>query len=287
MEIMLRLGFALSVFFIMISWEVVTPRRVLTLPRRNRWLINLSLAGMNLLIMRLSVGGIAYLTAIMATEQHFGVFNQFTIPNWLAITLTLLFLDFAIYAQHVLAHKWLLLWRLHQVHHTDMDFDVTTGIRFHPIEILISMVIKFGVIAAPGVPALAVLLFEILLNATSMFNHGNVRIPGRLDRWLRWIVVTPDMHRVHHSVERGETNSNFGFNLPWWDRMFGTYRDQPLAGHNGIIIGIEQFRDPAELRLDRMLLQPFRDPSGPHPFGGDDKSVEVRRGHPKPWGPRS
>ena len=157
------------------------------------------------------------------------------------------------------------------MHHADLEFDVTTGTRFHPVEILISMVIKLGVIAALGAPAVAVLAFEILLNATSMFNHGNVRIPGRLDRALRWIVVTPDMHRVHHSIQRRETNSNFGFNLPWWDRLFGTYRDQPEAGHTAMVIGIEQFRDPAELRLDRMLLQPFRDSSGPYPFGRNDK----------------
>ena len=154
-------------------------------------------------------------------------------------------LDLAIYLQHVLFHAVPALWRLHRMHHADLEFDVTTGVRFHPIEILLSMVIKLGVVAALGAPAVAVLIFEVLLNATSMFNHGNVRLPPRLDRVLRWIVVTPDMHRVHHSIVPRETNSNFGFNLPWWDRLFGTYRAQPAAGHEGMTIGIEQFRDPA------------------------------------------
>jgi sterol desaturase/sphingolipid hydroxylase (fatty acid hydroxylase superfamily) len=148
------------------------------------------------------------------------------------------------------------------MHHADLDFDVTTGARFHPIEIFLSMLIKFGVVVALGAPALGVLLFEVLLNATSMFNHGNARISVRFDRYLRWFVVTPDMHRVHHSIVVNETNSNFGFNLPWWDRLLGTYRDQPAAGHEGMTIGIEQFHQARELWLDRMLLQPFRGPAG-------------------------
>src|SRR5437870_6857482 len=159
------------------------------------------------------------------------------------------------------------LWRLHRMHHADLDFDVTTGARFHPIEIILSMLIKFGVIAAIGVSAAGVLIFEVLLNATSMFNHGSVRIPVGLDRYLRWLVVTPDMHRVHHSIEVGETNSNFGFNLPWWDRLLGTYRDQPAAGHDLMTIGIEEFRDARELGLGRMLLQPFRGEAGRYPIG--------------------
>ncbi len=148
------------------------------------------------------------------------------------------------------------------MHHADLDVDVTTGARFHPIEILFSLFIKFGVIAAIGAPPAGVLLFEVLLNATSMFNHSNILIPARLERCLRWMLVTPDMHRVHHSILGAETNSNFGFNLPIWDRLFGTYRAQPAAGHDGIILGIEQFRDPKELRLDRMLVQPFRGDEG-------------------------
>jgi sterol desaturase/sphingolipid hydroxylase (fatty acid hydroxylase superfamily) len=183
-------------------------------------------------------------------------------PSWSKIIASVLLLDLAIYLQHVMFHAVPALWRLHRMHHTDLDFDVTTGARFHPIEIILSMLIKFGVVVTLGAPALGVLVFEVLLNATSMFNHGNVRIPVRLDRYLRCLVVTPDMHRVHHSIVVGETNSNFGFNLPWWDRLLGTYRDQPAAGHDGMTIGIEQFRVARELWLDRMLLQPFRGPAG-------------------------
>ena len=176
-------------------------------------------------------------------------------------------LDLAIYLQHVLFHAVPALWRLHRMHHADLEFDVTTGVRFHPIEIMLSMLIKLAVVGALGAPPLSVLIFEVLLNATSMFNHGNVRIPLAIDRVLRWLVVTPDMHRVHHSILARETNSNFGFNLPWWDRLFGTYRAQPAAGHEAMTIGIEQFRDPRELRLDRMLLQPFRGDAGRYPLG--------------------
>jgi sterol desaturase/sphingolipid hydroxylase (fatty acid hydroxylase superfamily) len=167
-------------------------------------------------------------------------------------------LDLAIYAQHVAFHKAPLLWRLHRMHHADPDFDVTTGVRFHPFEILISMLIKIAVVIALGIPPVAVIAFEVVLNATSMFNHGNVAMPSWLDRALRAIVVTPDMHRVHHSVDARETDSNFGFNLSWWDRLFRTYRAAPQAGHAGMTIGLPTFRDRAELRLDRLLTQPFR-----------------------------
>src|SRR5438128_7719563 len=164
------------------------------------------------------------------------------------------------------------LWRLHRMHHADFEFDFTTVLRFHPIEIVLSMVIKLAVVVALGAPAVAVLIFEVVLNATSMFNHGNIRIPLGFDRVLRWFVVTPDMHRVHHSILSRETNSNFGFNLPWWDRLFGTYRAQPAAGHDAMTIGIEQFRDARELGLDRMLLQPFRGDAGRYPLG--ERQVE-------------
>ena len=207
--------------------------------------------------------------ALVLEVQGLGLFNALAVSPWVAVTLGVVLLDLAIYFQHVLFHAVPVFWRLHRMHHADLEFDVTTGVRFHPLETLLSMGIKFGVIAALGTPAVAVLVFEVLLNATSMFNHGNVRMPTTLDRLLRWIVVTPDMHRVHHSIRSAEANTNFGFNLPWWDRMFGTYRDQPADGHAGMTIGIEQFRDPVELRLDRMLLQPLRDEVGPYPIGGD------------------
>jgi sterol desaturase/sphingolipid hydroxylase (fatty acid hydroxylase superfamily) len=187
------------------------------------------------------------------------------------VAVAIVVLDLAVYLQHVLFHAVPALWRLHRMHHADLDFDVTTGNRFHPIEIVLSMVWKLTIVFALGAPALAVLAFEVVLNATAMFNHGNVRIPKRLDRWLRWLVVTPDMHRVHHSVVPSETNSNFGFNLPWWDRLFGTYRAAPAAGQEAMTIGIEQFRDPRELGLGHMLTQPFR---------GDDRLYPLGRGEP-------
>jgi sterol desaturase/sphingolipid hydroxylase (fatty acid hydroxylase superfamily) len=195
--------------------------------------------------------------ALAAEANGWGLFNNFAAPTVLALVLSVVIMDLAIYMQHVLVHAVPVLWRLHRMHHTDLDFDVTTGARFHPIEIVISMGLKLMVVGALGAPALAVLIFEVILNATAMFNHSNVRLPKGLDRLLRLIVVTPDMHRVHHSVIPKETNSNFGFNLPWWDRLFGTYIPQPQAGHEGMTIGIEQFRESRDQRLDRMLIQPF------------------------------
>jgi sterol desaturase/sphingolipid hydroxylase (fatty acid hydroxylase superfamily) len=200
--------------------------------------------------------------AFLGAERRWGLLNNLPMPWWTTVVASVILLDLAIYLQHVMFHAVPVLWRVHRMHHADLDFDVTTGDRFHPIEIVLSMMLKFGLVAALGAPAFGVLIFAVLLNATSMFNHGNVRLPLRVDQYLRWIVVTPDMHRVHHSIVVGETNSNFGFNLLWWDRLLGTYRDQPAAGHQGITIGIEQFREARELRLDRMLLQPFRGPAG-------------------------
>jgi len=197
--------------------------------------------------------------ALFAEERGWGLFNMVALPVWLELLLALFLLDLAIYLQHRLFHYIPVLWRLHRMHHADLDVDVTTGARFHPVEILLSLGIKGGVIVSLGTPALAVLLFEIGLNATSMFNHSNVRMPSAVERLVRWFVVTPDMHRVHHSIIRRETDSNFGFNFPWWDRLFGTYRPRPEAGHEAMTLGIEQFRDSKELRLDRMLTQPFRD----------------------------
>lgn len=200
--------------------------------------------------------------ALIAEGHHWGLLNNHPISRWLALAATVILFDLAIYLQHVMFHAVPALWRVHRMHHADLDFDVTTGIRFHPIEVLLSMLIKFGLVVTLGAPAAGVLIFEIALNATSMFNHGNIRLPLGLDRYLRWFVVTPDMHRVHHSIAVEETNSNFGFNLSCWDRLLGTYRDQPAAGHDAMTIGIEQFRNGRELWLDRMLLQPFRGPAG-------------------------
>lgn len=263
----IRLGAFASVFATMALWETLAPRRRQAIGRLRRWPGNLGVVAIDTLLVRLVFPTAAVGVALVAQVGGWGLFPALNVPPWLAVIVAVVVLDLAIYLQHVLFHAVPVLWRLHRMHHADLEIDVTTGARFHPIEILLSMAIKLGVVAALGAPAVAVLIFEVLLNASSMFNHGNVRLPRRLDRVLRWLVVTPDMHRVHHSILPRETNSNFGFNLPWWDRLFGTYRAQPQAGHQAMTIGIEQFRDPHELRLDRMLLQPFRDDDRSYPLG--------------------
>ncbi|SHE59598.1 Sterol desaturase/sphingolipid hydroxylase, fatty acid hydroxylase superfamily [Microbulbifer donghaiensis] len=254
----IRLAFFLGVFAVMATWEAMKPRRNQEIPRLLRWPNNLGIVVANTAILRLAIPLIPVGLALVAEERGWGLFNIVAAPRWLAVTASLLILDFAIYLQHVMFHAVPVLWRLHRMHHADLEFDVTTGLRFHPIEVLLSMGIKLALILALGPPAIAVLAFEILLNGTTMFNHSNIRIPPGTDRVLRWLVVTPDMHRVHHSVHPSETNSNFGFNLPWWDRLLGTYRAQPRDGHQGMTIGIKQFRTRRDLWLDRMLVQPWR-----------------------------
>jgi sterol desaturase/sphingolipid hydroxylase (fatty acid hydroxylase superfamily) len=267
----IRVGFFLGVFAIMALWEVLLPRRRRTLSRWNRWPSNLTVVVLNTVLLRLVVPTAAVGLALLAEEKGWGLLNQLVLPSWLAVVLSVMVLDLAIYLQHVMFHAVPVLWRLHRMHHADLDFDVTTGSRFHPVEILLSMGVKLGVVAALGPPALAVLIFEVLLNATAMFNHANVRIPPKVDRVLRCVVVTPDMHRVHHSIIPRETNSNFGFNFPWWDRLLGSYRSQPEAGHDGMTIGIEQFRTPRDGRIDRMLIQPLVGKVGHYPINrGDD-----------------
>ena len=263
-----RLGAFVGILALMALWELAAPRRAQEIARLRRWPGNLGVVVLDALAVRLIFPTAAVGVALLAEARSWGLFHALDIPGWLAIVTSVVLLDLAIYLQHVLFHAVPALWRLHRMHHADLEFDVTTGVRFHPLEIVLSMAIKIAVVAALGMPAVAVLVFEVLLNATSMFNHGNVRLSPVLDRALRWVVVTPEMHRVHHSVVPQEANSNFGFNLPWWDRLFGTYRVAPAAGHEGMTIGIEQFRDPRELRLDRMLIQPFR---------GDDRSYPLGR----------
>lgn len=259
-EPLVRVGAFAFVLLTMALWEVVARRRPQRILRRQRWPSNLAIVVLDTLAVRLFFPLAAVGAALVAAEKVWGLFNLISAPIWLAVVISVVMLDVAIYFQHRIFHAVPWLWRLHRMHHADLEFDVTTGLRFHPLEILLSMGIKLAVVTLLGAPALAVLIFEVLLNATTMFNHGNVRLPIRLDRWLRLTVVTPDMHRVHHSIIRQETDSNFGFNLPWWDRLFGTYRDQPAAGHLDMTIGIEAFREPRDLRLDRMLLQPFVNP---------------------------
>jgi len=260
------LAFA-GIFAAMAAWEALAPRREQKLARGMRWPSNIGVVVVDTILVRLVFPTTAVGLALLAEAREWGLFHALGLPMWASVPLAVIALDLAIYLQHVLFHAVPALWRLHRMHHADQEIDVTTGARFHPIEILLSMGIKLGVVAALGAPAVAVLLFEVLLNATSMFNHSNVQMPVRLDCVLRWIVVTPDMHRVHHSIIARETNSNFGFNLPWWDRLFGTYRDQPAAGHEAMTIGIEQFRKPVEQRLDRMLTQPFRDDDTTYALG--------------------
>lgn len=259
MEPGLRLSAFFGVLGALAAWEWLAPRRALKLPRRLRWPANLGIVVLNSIVLRLLFPAAALGMALFAQENGWGVFNHFALPGWAALLGGIVLLDLAIYLQHVLFHAVPALWRLHRVHHADLDMDVTTGARFHPAEIILSMLIKLAVIAALGIPPEGVLLFEVLLNASSMFNHSNVRLPGRLDRVLRNLVVTPDMHRVHHSLERDETNSNFSFNLSLWDRLFGTYRAQPRAGHERMQIGIPEFRERADcIALPGMLTLPFR-----------------------------
>ncbi len=258
-EPVIRVAFFIGVFLVVAAWEALAPRRRRQLSRWKRWPANLGIVALNTALVRFLLPTTAVAFAILGEQRGWGLLNTIGLPHWLAIVLAVLALDFAIYLQHVLFHAVPVLWRLHRMHHADLDIDVTTGTRFHTVEIAASMFLKLAAIAALGAPAVSVLVFEILLNATSMFNHANIRLPVGIDRVLRWLVVTPDMHRVHHSIVPQETNSNFGFNAPWWDRLFGTYRAQPAAGHEGMTIGIEQFRSPREQRLDRMLTQPFRE----------------------------
>ena len=263
----IRLAAFAAVFVLIAGWELMGPRRKQSVGRTWRWPNNLGVVVVDTLLVRILFPTAAVGFALVAEARSFGLFNVVAFPWWIGVVLSVVILDLAIYLQHVLFHAVPALWRLHRMHHADLDIDVTTGLRFHPIEIVLSILIKFAIIAVLGPPAIAVLIFEVLLNATSMFNHSNVRIPEGIDRVLRWFVVTPDMHRIHHSILSRETNSNFGFNLPWWDHLLGTYRAQPEAGHEGMTIGIEQFRDSRELRLDRMLLQPFRGDAGRYPIG--------------------
>ena len=256
-ETAIRLSGFFIVLLLMMQWEWRRPRRILSLPRIRRWPANLGIIVVDSVVVRLVFPVLAVGVAGLAEARGWGLLPWLNAPAGLAFIASLLLLDLAIYAQHVAFHKAPLLWRLHRMHHTDLDFDVTTALRFHPLEIVLSMLIKLAVVLLLGAPAVSVLLFEVILNATAMFNHGNVGLPPALDRVLRWMVVTPDMHRVHHSVRPEETNSNFGFNLPWWDRLFGTYRDQPRDGHTGMTLGLDYFRDRRATRLDGLLLQPF------------------------------
>jgi sterol desaturase/sphingolipid hydroxylase (fatty acid hydroxylase superfamily) len=257
-ELPIRLTAFFAVFSIMALWEIASPCRKLRFTRSQRWVGNITIVILNTLVLRLLFPAAAVGMAAFTTQAGWGVLNLISFPAWLAIIIAVVIMDMVIYLQHVMVHAIPMLWRLHRVHHADPDYDLTTGARFHPIEIVLSMLIKIATIAALGPPVVAVVIFEVLLNGMAMFNHANISLPPRLDRLLRWFVVTPDMHRVHHSVEPEEANSNFGFNLSLWDRLMGTYRQQPRLGQQGMDIGIISLQDPKiTIRLTGMLTIPF------------------------------
>lgn len=265
-ESVIRFGFFLGTFALMALWEVLAPLRMPGTSKAVRWPNHVMLAAMNIGLVRVLFPLAAVALAVYAGEHGIGLFNIIPVPYLLAFVGSLLALDLAIYLFHLLFHAVPALWRVHRVHHADVDIDVSTGVRFHPIQMMLSVSIKSIVILLLGPPALSVLTFEVLSHAITLFNHGNVRIPAALDRVLRWFVVTPDMHRIHHSIHIAETDSNFGFVLPWWDRMFGTYRAEPAGGQVRMVVGIESFRTDRDLWLDRLMLNPVVDERGSQPM---------------------
>lgn len=270
-ETIIRLSSFFGVFGLMAAWEITASRRLLNDSKVRRWFSNLAIVVINTLVVRVVFSTTAVSVAFLTEEKGWGLLNAVDWPVGLTFLAAVVALDFVLYLQHVMFHAVPFLWRFHMMHHADLDVDVTTGARFHPVEIIFSFIIKMAAIVLLGPPAQAVLIFEVFLNATAMFNHSNIRMPRSLDHALRWIVVTPDMHRIHHSVIRGETNSNFGFNIPWWDRLLGTYRPDPRLGHEKMVLGLEQFRDPTRLGLWGMLVLPFTGETGTYPMnrGGD------------------
>jgi sterol desaturase/sphingolipid hydroxylase (fatty acid hydroxylase superfamily) len=265
-EYILRFGAFLVGFTGLTVTEILLPRRQRTVSNAQRWFTNLSIVALNPLCVALIFPILPTGLSLLARQHGWGLLNIPAIPYWLKIVGGIVLLDLAVYLQHILHHAVPALWRLHRVHHSDLEFDLTTGLRFHPIEIVVSLAIKLSAVAVIGTPPLAVLIFEIALNSTSLFNHSNIRIPQGVDRILRLFIVTPDMHRVHHSVIIRETNSNFGFNLSCWDRLLGTYKAQPDKGHDRMTIGLSQYRDQQNLTLLRILLLPFVGGSGPVPI---------------------
>ena len=257
-EALWRMAVFVGLLVLFALWELLAPARRADIPRVIRWSNNFAMVVLDTLILRLVFPVLAVGVASIATQNGWGLFPVINVPGALAMVAGVLLLDMAIYGQHVMFHKVPVLWRLHRMHHADPHFDVSTALRFHPVEIVISMAIKMGVVLTLGLAPVTVILFEILLNATALFNHSNVRLPRALEPLVRMVVVTPDMHRVHHSDIRRETDSNYGFSLPWWDWLFGTYTAQPSRGHSGMGIGIRRFGTRRDQWLDRLLVQPFR-----------------------------
>lgn len=261
-EAAIRLLSFLTVFATVTLCEYLWPRRPLKTDKARRWFTNISIAILDTLVARLMLPVMPAVAATMAADRGWGLLSVLGTPLWLSALFSFLALDLLIYLQHRIFHRTPLFWRFHRMHHTDLDIDVSSGNRFHPVEILVSLLIKVAAVVLLGAPVVAVLLFEVILNATSLFNHGNIKIPSGVDAWLRLVLVTPDMHRVHHSAIPRETDSNFSFNFPWWDRLFGTYRDQPRDGHLDMVIGLKEFRDPNRLGLAYLLMLPFRGRNG-------------------------
>ena len=257
-EAIIRLSIFLGIFVAVGAAEIFAPRRPKLASWKERWLANLSILVLDVLIQRATIGAVAVVAAIWAEANDFGLFRMLDLPWFVAGIIGFLLLDLAIYGQHVVTHKVPILWRLHRVHHADEDVDLTTGLRFHPIEILLSALFKGVIVLALGIEPWVVLLFEAVLNASAVYTHGNLALPEKLDRVLRWIFCTPDMHRVHHSVIREETDSNYGFFLSIWDRAFGTYRKDPVKGQLGVELGLSDIRGHATRRLFRMLAMPFK-----------------------------
>lgn len=258
MDSLIRLSVFVGILLVLMAWETIAPRRQLLHSRTSRWTNNIALSLITTLLLRFSIGGIAYSTALMATEMHYGVLNWLAMPSWLSILIALVLLDLAIFGQHVASHRWPLLWRLHKVHHTDQDLDVTSAVRFHPVEIILSLVYKVIVIGLLGAPAIAVLVFELILSTSALFNHSNIAIPAKWDLMLRWFVVTPDMHRIHHSTRQQETDSNFSSSISVWDRLFSTYTVQPELGQKKMCIGLSEYPDSDGVTLKKLLLMPFK-----------------------------
>ena len=254
---LIRIGSYVSILGVMATWELLAPRRKLTASKLCRWGGNLTIVVLNTVLARLLFMGGVVATAAMAQDRHWGLLNWVEGPVWLELALAIVALDFIIYWQHQVFHYVPILWRFHMMHHSDLDLDVTSGVRFHPVEIVISTGVKALSVLVLGVAPLAVVIFEIVLNSTALFNHSNVQMPVALDRVLRWSIVTPDMHRIHHSTDVRETNSNYGFNVPWWDHLFGTYCPQPALGQTGMKIGLEHLGPPVCLNLFMMLRFPF------------------------------
>ena len=257
-ESWLRLGFFLGLWSLLACAEALWPRQRGRAQRLRRWPANLGMAVVDTLAVRLLLPWAAVAASVWAQAHRIGLLSVLPLPSIAAWTVTLLTLDLVIYGQHRLMHRWEPLWRLHRVHHTDLALDTSSALRFHPVEILLSMGIKIAAVVALGAPAGAVLTFEILLNGLAMFNHANLALPGRVDRVLRWALVTPDMHRIHHRPASSEHDRNYGFNLTWWDRLFGSYRDQPGAPQETMTLGLDEFRSKADQGLGALLLQPLR-----------------------------